>query len=634
MIAFLLSRVRSTGQDRTSWLVLLFLLLGVLLPCAGILWFTNRTADQEAAAASREITEAYAGQLRFLRDRIDAAWQSRAAALGNPDSFQIAVSNQRADSVLVLRPDGSLAYPVPLGPLGPEIETPEWTLARSLEQRKNWPAAIANYQRLSQTAPNQDLAARAVQSQIRCLLLSGDKERALELIGSYFTRAPGLTANDPQGRRIAADEFLLAVQLLPKADPKRRTYLDRLISLLNSYADNRMPSSQRLFLMEEARMAGAAEFPTYEAERLAASFLDSDQPRAVGSGLQATNVSGVWKLPSPNGRLLGLFRSATVEAVTRSVLEGRAPSGVQFAAIPPGSPAGDAGIAAGPMLPGWGLSFTLTDTDRIDAEGQRRRSSYLWTGYLLATTIAVTGVLLGGSFRKHLQFARLKTDMVAAVSHELKTPLASMRLLVDALLEDKTVDPVKTREYLELMSGENARLTSLIENFLAFSRIEQRRLQFEFRATQPEQIVETAVASVRDRFLQGGCEVQVQVEPGLPRLQVDTDAMVTVLINLLDNAYKYTPGEKHLKVRAFRQSNRVVFAVADNGIGIPAREQKRIFRKFYQVDQSLARETGGVGLGLSIVQHIVEAHRGTITVDSKPGQGSTFSITIPEASAA
>jgi signal transduction histidine kinase len=104
-----------------------------------------------------------------------------------------------------------------------------------------------------------------------------------------------------------------------------------------------------------------------------------------------------------------------------------------------------------------------------------------------------------------------------------------------------------------------------------------------------------------------------------------------VLLNLLDNAWKYTPGEKHIGVRAYRAQGRVVFAVEDNGIGIAARERKKIFRRFYQVDRRLARDTGGCGLGLSIVDFIVRAHGGSVEVKSQPGHGSTFSVAIPEA---
>jgi signal transduction histidine kinase len=117
----------------------------------------------------------------------------------------------------------------------------------------------------------------------------------------------------------------------------------------------------------------------------------------------------------------------------------------------------------------------------------------------------------------------------------------------------------------------------------------------------------------------------------LPPVRADESALVTVLLNLLDNAWKYSPGEKHIAVRAYRENSRVVFAVEDNGIGIAPREQKKIFRRFYQVDRRLARDADGCGLGLSIVEFIVRAHGGSVAVKSQPGRGSTFSVAIPEA---
>jgi signal transduction histidine kinase len=226
-----------------------------------------------------------------------------------------------------------------------------------------------------------------------------------------------------------------------------------------------------------------------------------------------------------------------------------------------------------------------------------------------------------------MRLARLKTDLVGAVSHELKTPLASMRLLVDSLLEDDKPDPIRTRDYLRLIAGENARLTRLVENFLTFSRIERNGPRLEIRRVDPAEIVESVAGVARERF--HGADFTVEVEPGLPAMDADPDAILSAVLNLLDNAWKYTRDDKRIRLRAYRQSGEVVFEVADNGIGIAARDQKKIFRRFYQVDQRLARETGGCGLGLSIVDSIVRAHGGSVRVTSQPGGGSTFSLCLP-----
>jgi signal transduction histidine kinase len=304
-------------------------------------------------------------------------------------------------------------------------------------------------------------------------------------------------------------------------------------------------------------------------------------------------------------------------------------AGARFAVSPPGAADAGESIAAGPMLPGWQISFSLLNNQTFDDAARRRRAAYLWAGYLAVAAIALTGLLAGQSLRRQARLARLKTDLVATVSHELKTPLASMRLLVETLLEDGFQDEKAAREYLEMIAGENLRLSRLIENFLTFSRMERGRQKFDFAKTTAEEVIQPAMLAMRERLREPERHVEVEVSPGLPPLWADQDALVTVLLNLLDNAYKYTGREKRISVRASCEDGRVVFAVTDNGIGIAPREQTRIFRRFYQVDRRLARETGGCGLGLSIVDFIVRAHGGAVKLESRPGEGSTFRVLLP-----
>jgi signal transduction histidine kinase len=203
-----------------------------------------------------------------------------------------------------------------------------------------------------------------------------------------------------------------------------------------------------------------------------------------------------------------------------------------------------------------------------------------------------------------------------------------MGLLVDTLLDEAALDPDKTREYLELIARENARLSLLIENFLTFSRIERNKYSFQFAPVNVEDLVDATVKAAGQRFSEPGCQLQVEVTPDLPEIRADEGALITALVNLLDNAYKYTLSDKHIMLRAFAQNGDVCFEVRDNGIGIPPREIKRIFQKFYQADRRLSRSGGGCGLGLSIVHFLVEAHGGNIRVASEPGKGSTFTVAL------
>jgi signal transduction histidine kinase len=281
------------------------------------------------------------------------------------------------------------------------------------------------------------------------------------------------------------------------------------------------------------------------------------------------------------------------------------------------------------MLQGWRVALSLRDQRLFDAATNARTRSYIWIGALVvATVIGLAGLALG-LVRRQAALTQLRNDLVANVTHELKTPLSSMRLLVETLLNTPQLDEKITREYLELIAKENVRLSRLIDNFLTFSRIERNKYTFDFKEVSATAIVEEAAATVRERFNTPGCQFNFQVAAALPSVVADADAMVTALLNLLDNAYKYSGESKQIELAAAAQNGSVFFTVKDNGIGLTPRETKRIFRRFYQVNQSSSPATGGCGIGLSIVQFVVTAHRGTVRVQSEPDRGSTFIVTLP-----
>lgn len=279
-------------------------------------------------------------------------------------------------------------------------------------------------------------------------------------------------------------------------------------------------------------------------------------------------------------------------------------------------------------MPGWQLVLSPVSQKPFSELASKQLALYVWMGSLTLVAVVALALAAARGISSRLRLAGLKTDLVAAVSHELKTPLASMRLLVDTLLDDAVLDPKKTREYLELVARENMRLSQLISNFLAFSRMERNKYVFEFSPARAEEIAHAAEHAVAERFLQPGCAFEVKIEPNLPEFRADESALVTALVNLLDNAYKYTPPEKHIELRAFGQNSHVCFEVQDNGIGIASRDSKKIFRKFYQADSRLSRTGGGCGLGLAIVRFVVEAHGGNVSVSSELGKGSTFRVAL------
>ncbi|MBM4025474.1 MAG: GHKL domain-containing protein [Planctomycetes bacterium] len=286
----------------------------------------------------------------------------------------------------------------------------------------------------------------------------------------------------------------------------------------------------------------------------------------------------------------------------------------------------------GARFPDWSIQLFFKDTDVFKRAADQQIAVYTWTGVLFIVLILASGTVATRSLGHQVKLNRLKNDFIATVTHELKTPLASMRVLVDTLLEGNYRDQNQVTEYLQLVARENERLSRLIDNFLTFSRMERNKQAFQMRSVSPISIARTAAQAVKTKFGRGHCCFELVAPDELCDIEADHDAMVTVLVNLLDNAYKYSHEDKQIKLTVAGDERSIRFSVSDNGLGIPRRALKKIFRRFYQVDRSLSRRTEGCGLGLSIAKFIVDAHGGAIAVESKPGQGSTFTVTLPTAS--
>ena len=254
------------------------------------------------------------------------------------------------------------------------------------------------------------------------------------------------------------------------------------------------------------------------------------------------------------------------------------------------------------------------------------------TSFLILGSLSL--LLAGGIFityrnvSKEMALAKLKSDFVSNVSHELRTPLALIRLYAETLELGRLNSQDKCQEYYQIIRKESERLTTLINNILDFSRIEAGRKEYEFRETDLSELVRNTLESYRYQIELHGFTFEEKINP-VPSLQVDREAMARSLVNLVNNALKYSQDRKHIGVNLYRDNGSVKLEVIDHGIGIPKEEQSKIFEKFYRVGDPLVHNTKGSGLGLSLVRHIVEAHHGAVHVDSVPGQGSKFTIALP-----
>jgi signal transduction histidine kinase len=387
-----------------------------------------------------------------------------------------------------------------------------------------------------------------------------------------------------------------------------------------------------------------SKFETLAAEDLAARFFEENPEASLSDALSRIELPAkateppaiVWQTASPGRRALALFTRESLYHKFNDYIRGLPlPWGANISVVEPGSRVDtDSTLLTqwlGPRLAGWGLSLSVDDRKLFDTTADKRVAAYLWTGGLFIAAMSLLAFFVARGFGRQVQLARLKNDLVATVSHELKTPLTAMRALVETLLDAEKFDEKTTREYLQLLATENARLSRLIENFLTFSRLERNKFAFVFAEVRPEAVAEGAIAAMRERLHVPGCHFENSAAPDLPPIVGDADALVTALLNLLDNAWKYSGDDKRIALRSSARNGSVCFAVEDRGIGLSPRDRRRVFERFYQADQRLARDVSGCGLGLSIVQSIVEAHHGTVQVTSEPGCGSTFTIEIPAA---
>ncbi|MFH1924605.1 MAG: winged helix-turn-helix domain-containing protein, partial [Planctomycetota bacterium] len=422
------------------------------------------------------------------------------------------------------------------------------------------------------------------------------------------------------------DAQLRALQLLaePEADEYQRI-LEALVARLEDYGDPLLPAGQRRFLMRQLSEVapGCPEFPTLEAEVLAADYLDYRQSNPLPGDrghLHPSGLDDVWEFALPDKPLavVALFNEERIFREMESLIEtGLAVPDATVKLLPrDAGPPEDASFLAGPAgeyLPDWQLALWLDDPDPFAASADSRSAMYLYSGVVVVLAMVALAGLVARSVGRQIRVTRLRNDLIATVSHELKTPLSSIRALIDTLLEGRYHDEKQHREYLQLAARENERLSRLIDNFLAFSRMERNKQTFELAEVEVEKVVAAAVSAVGEKFDACGGRLEVDVAAGLPKITGDADALTTVLVDLLDNAHKYTPGEKRVILRASAEGNKVRLEVEDNGVGLSRRAAKKVFDRFYQVDQSLARQTGGCGLGLSIVQFIVTAHGGSVT---------------------
>jgi len=283
-------------------------------------------------------------------------------------------------------------------------------------------------------------------------------------------------------------------------------------------------------------------------------------------------------------------------------------------------------LASDTGLP-WTIAASVTDAAGLQSFASRRR--LLLIGLALAAVLVMTtGYALTRSLSRELEVARLKSEFVAAVSHEFRTPLATLRQLTENLVDGRVSTEDRRSAYYQTQQRATNRLSRLVERLLDFARMEAGALRYHFESVNIGRLAGDVVEEFKNIAGTSERRIELRIAPELPDIYADSEALGQALWNLLDNAVKYSPGGASVHVEAVRKENFVAICVHDEGPGIAPQERKQLFRKFFRGSAAESAHVKGAGIGLSMVDHIVRAHGGSIHVDSEPGKGSAFTILL------
>jgi signal transduction histidine kinase len=549
-----------------------------------------RPPDSNGARGSENLAVVFIASLE--NDRLILPWEA-AAPPGEPVSQEFALHRQAGEAQEFIQKNYAAA-----------AEAYRLALASARRAGERGEARLALARTLVK-AGNADDAS----SQYRLLLNDPAEARDEQGVGFRFYAAERLLAagRDPDAVRSFLSNQVTGEGRLTLPE----LYMIR--SLLGSPPDVRTGQklAERIAEMEQAE-ALAKDFPRVRAQ--IESGAASDGPAWVPYG----NPLWLVTMTSPQPPLPGL-----VMAVSSAMI---VPPGVKLL----GRAAQRAAMvdALGEAFPG--LRVEWTDS-RFLAAARQGLPAGIWIAALaLVLGMAVFGgYLLLRDVDRDVRMNEVRSQFVASVSHELKTPLTSIRMFAETLAMGRARDEGARSEYLETIVNESERLARLVDNVLDFSKIEQGKKIYRLRPTRLEEVASSAARAMQFPLAQQGFQLRLSVQEQMPELKADPDAIQQAILNLLTNAMKYSGDAREIDLRLSARNGDAVIEVADHGLGLAPEEQKRIFEKFYRAPSHESRLIAGTGLGLTLVAHIAKAHGGRVEVESAPGTGSTFCIFLP-----
>ena len=282
----------------------------------------------------------------------------------------------------------------------------------------------------------------------------------------------------------------------------------------------------------------------------------------------------------------------------------------------------------GEWLAGAKLNVYHKRTKNIEESSRRRMAVNISMVGILFIIIILSSILNLRMTMKEVELSRMKTNFISSVSHEMRLPLSTIKTANEMFNIGKIKDSGQAKKYYEYIASEVNRLERLVSNVLDFSRIDADKKKYHFKEENFKEVVKEAIGSVKDYFKKEGFSIEENIE-GIINVRVDKEAVMQAVLNLLDNAKKYSGTSKIIKVKISRNDKYAVLDIIDKGIGIEKDKISKVFDVFYRTEDEMTRKTKGVGLGLSIVKHIMDVHRGKVEVKSEKGEGSTFSLLFP-----
>lgn len=619
---------RKKGNILLYWIPALLL----LLPAVYVIVLLESTVDNESMALKNKIRESYKSSLIDTSKKLSEYWKllENEKTYETNDPLEI-ITATGADSAIIYDHFGKMVFPIVDTGMKFSPVPKRFLSAREKAERRDYINAINDL--LFIAANNTDIREEGIALYEAAVLMEkiGKHEEALEICNKLIYQEIYKDVKNFNANLIYLDAMALLLDIEPYAKDNNSQILNRLNSLLNDYSRTDILTSQRLNLSFKVQKQYELPFPLQKAESTALELLKKSKNQDRRNILQKTLLKDMWQY-TVNGRYVLLFSGEKLNNTLLSLVSdrGNIPEKTNLGFLLPGQEENDSivHLDAASRMPGWRISLNFNDPGYMASLIQQRVKVYRYTSVIVVSFSLVLGVLFLRDMRRKLHLADLKNDLVANVTHELKTPLASSRLLLDTLITQPDLPREKIESYLTHLSKENSRLCRLVEHFLAFSKLEKNQYNFQIKTICLDDLIDDLNEAIQGRFPAQKHRIAYECTEEEVFIKGDTQSLVTVIVNLLENALKFSENEQKVYLKILSDGSRLKVSVRDEGIGISDKEQKKIFEQYYQADNRLSRQYEGSGLGLNIVKTVLEAHKSKIYITSSPGNGSCFSFEL------